>query len=111
MHASVGFDARFGIHLHDIVDLDGILLGGGNDLVDDLVQVVPDGGSPVEGGVHLHEVWSELHSEAAPQVSRVTGTLKAIVGCESDRITCTLSLLGGENPWGNTALAFLVCLE
>ena len=59
----------FGFNLHDIVDLDGILLGDGNDLVDDLVQVVPDGGSPVEGGVHLHEVWSELHSQAAPQVS------------------------------------------
>ena len=69
MHASVGFDARFGINLDDICDLDGILLGGGNDLVDDLVQVVPDGGSPVEGGVHLHEVWSELHSQVAPQVS------------------------------------------
>ena len=69
MHASVGFDARFSLNLDDICDLDGILLGDGNDLVDDLVQVVPDGGSPVEGGVHLHEVWSELHSQAAPQVS------------------------------------------
>ena len=33
-----------------------------------LIQVIPDGVSPVEGGVHLYEVWTELHSEVAPQV-------------------------------------------
>ena len=69
VHASVGFDARFGL------SLDPVLLPGGlGDLVDDGVQVTSYGGSPVEGGVHLHEVWPKLHSEAAPQVSRVTCT-------------------------------------
>ena len=69
VHASVGFDARFGL------SLDPVLLPGGlDDLVDDGVQVTSYGGSPVEGGVHLHEVWSKLHSEVAPQVIRVTCT-------------------------------------
>ena len=58
VHASVGFDARFEP-------------GGLDDFVHDGVQVTSYGGSPVEGGVHLHEVWPKLHFEVAPQVSRV----------------------------------------
>ena len=59
VHASVGFDARFGLRLDRVL------------LPDDWIQVTPYGGNPVEGRLHLHEVWSKLHFEAAPQVSEM----------------------------------------
>ena len=56
VHASVGFDARCHVIILFLV------------IIKTLVQGVFDGGCLVERGVHLHEVWQELHCDASPQV-------------------------------------------
>ena len=63
VHASVGFDARSGLMVLQLL-LEMALM-----IIIIPFQIIPHGGIPVEGRVHLYEVWAQLHFEVAPQVT------------------------------------------